>query len=247
MTDENSSRPDNVPDNAPQSQEEAAVSGHSDFAGPLSEQAEELDQQSLQAAAPDRAQLVTMAIVFEGGLGVLALLLTWLLGLRWPGSQLQWHLGQLLLALGTGTLLALLLLLGLRGGVPWLKEMARMLDLVLGPALKQCSLLDIVLIATLAGIGEELMFRCVVQAAVAAVVGGNWGMIAGLAVAAMSFGLLHPLTRAYIVLASIFGLLLGVLWLATDNLLVPIVAHGWYDSLALAYLARATASEKPAQ
>jgi membrane protease YdiL (CAAX protease family) len=49
---------------------------------------------------------------------------------------------------------------------------------------------------------------------------------------------MHPITRMYVVLCVLVGLYLGWLWMVTDNLLVPIVAHGAYDFFALVYLVR---------
>jgi membrane protease YdiL (CAAX protease family) len=77
--------------------------------------------------------------------------------------------------------------------------------------------------------GEELLFRGVVQN-----ISQEWlGPLGGLALASVLFGLVHPLTRAYFVAASVIGVYLGWLWLATDNLLVPIIAHGLYDFVIL--------------
>jgi membrane protease YdiL (CAAX protease family) len=50
------------------------------------------------------------------------------------------------------------------------------------------------------------------------------------------FGLAHPISTTYAVLASLIGIYLGFLFVATDNLLVPIVTHAAYDFLALVYL-----------
>ena len=61
----------------------------------------------------------------------------------------------------------------------------------------------------------------------------------GLLAASVLFGLAHPITPAYAVLAAMIGVYLGWLWLAFDkNLLVPITAHALYDFLALIYLVR---------
>jgi membrane protease YdiL (CAAX protease family) len=60
--------------------------------------------------------------------------------------------------------------------------------------------------------------------------------VPGLLLASLLFGLLHPLTVMYFVLASLVGVYLGCWQLATDNLLVVIVAHALYDFVALVYL-----------
>ncbi len=56
--------------------------------------------------------------------------------------------------------------------------------------------------------------------------------------ASILFGLAHPLTTGYAVMAAIFGVYLGLLWLWSGNLLVAITAHAIYDFLALLYLVR---------
>jgi membrane protease YdiL (CAAX protease family) len=52
------------------------------------------------------------------------------------------------------------------------------------------------------------------------------------------FGLAHPMSTTYVVLATVVGVYLGGLLLVTDNLLAPIVAHAAYDFVALVYLVR---------
>jgi membrane protease YdiL (CAAX protease family) len=49
---------------------------------------------------------------------------------------------------------------------------------------------------------------------------------------------MHPMTPAYAVLASLAGAYLGWAYLATENLLVPVLAHALYDFTALVYLLR---------
>jgi membrane protease YdiL (CAAX protease family) len=57
-----------------------------------------------------------------------------------------------------------------------------------------------------------------------------------LAVTSGLFGLLHPITPAYIVMAGLLGAYLGAVWIVTGNLLTVIVAHALYDFLALRIL-----------
>jgi membrane protease YdiL (CAAX protease family) len=95
-----------------------------------------------------------------------------------------------------------------------------------------------VVIALLAGVGEELLFRGVVLQAMSDVVGPEWGPWVGLAASSIVFGAAHLLTPAYGVLAGLIGFYLGGLWLATGTLTVPIVAHAMYDFVALWYLAK---------
>jgi membrane protease YdiL (CAAX protease family) len=84
-------------------------------------------------------------------------------------------------------------------------------------------------IGAAAGIGEEWLFRGIVQP------------LTGLAAASVLFGLAHVASIRMLpfgVWASGMGLVMGTLALITGGLLAPIVAHGVYDMLALEYIRR---------
>jgi membrane protease YdiL (CAAX protease family) len=105
------------------------------------------------------------------------------------------------------------------------------------PLFRGLSLPEILLVAALAGLGEEMLFRGAAQPWLARVTGS---IPVGLLLASALFGLAHPLSRTYVVLAAAIGLYFGGLLLATDNLLAPIVAHAAYDLFAIVYLLRTT-------
>jgi uncharacterized protein len=113
----------------------------------------------------------------------------------------------------------------------------RLVDLVveqLGPALATRSAAQLALLAALAGIAEEFLFRGVIQAALT-----HWlPEITALFLASALFGLAHFVTPTYALLAAGAGLYLGTLYLLQGNLLVPVVAHAVYDFVALLYLVR---------
>jgi membrane protease YdiL (CAAX protease family) len=93
-----------------------------------------------------------------------------------------------------------------------------------------------VLLSLVAGVGEEVLFRGVIQAGLAERVPA-WVAVG---VASLLFGAAHWLTASYAVLAALIGVYLGVLFLVTDNLLVPAVTHALYDIAALSILVRLT-------
>ena len=88
--------------------------------------------------------------------------------------------------------------------------------------------------ALLAGLGEETLFRGVIQPALAA----HLPLAAAVATTGALFGLAHWITPTYALLAGLVGAYLGVLFVVSDNLLVPILAHALYDVVALALLVR---------
>lgn len=80
---------------------------------------------------------------------------------------------------------------------------------------------DLLWLAILPGLSEELFFRGVVLAAI----GFNWW---GLLVSSATFGALHwsgPRHWPYAIWAGVVGLSLGASAIATQNLVVPVLAH----------------------
>jgi membrane protease YdiL (CAAX protease family) len=98
----------------------------------------------------------------------------------------------------------------------------------------QASLGQLAMVSILAGVGEELLFRGVIQT----VIGWWTPPIAALVITALLFGLLHALSKIYFVLATVIGLGLGWMTWYYHDLVGPMVAHSVYDFLALLYLSR---------
>jgi uncharacterized protein len=180
-------------------------------------------------------QFAFAAATFEGSLVAVAIILGWLFHqpplktFRFDPNDAAWGL------------VATLPLLGILWGclkTPWkpLQEITRILDETLVPLFQGCGLTQLAIIAALAGVGEEMLFRGIVQTFAAEQIGQPYGVWGGLLVSAVVFGLLHTVTTTYAVMAGLIGLFLGWLWLATGNLLTPMIAHGAYDFVALVYL-----------
>jgi len=194
---------------------------------------DELQQQ--RWAQADRFALT--AALFEGALAVAAVVLGWALGIdpvesfRWNGAAVVWGIAAIAPLLG-------LLAWSMRSSWRPLRSLRRFFDISIVPLFQPLSIVQLAVLSILAGVGEELLFRGIVQAGIAHGIGGMVGTAIGLIAAAMLFGFAHALSPAYFVLATLIGFYLGAIWLWTDNLLTPIIAHAGYDFLALCYLAR---------
>jgi hypothetical protein len=94
-------------------------------------------------------------------------------------------------------------------------------DFYLELVLKPLVLPDLIWLGLLPGMSEELLFRGVMLPAI--------GLNAvGVVATSLLFGILHlsgSQQWPYVIWASVVGLLLGFSAVATDNLLVPILAH----------------------
>ena len=100
------------------------------------------------------------------------------------------------------------------------------------PLFRGATWIDFALIALLAGLGEEALFRGLIQPGLA-----RWlGIVPAILLTSLLFGAVHWVTPMYALLAGAIGVYLGLFALVSGNLLVPIIIHALYDFIALAYL-----------
>lgn len=181
------------------------------------------------------------ALLFEALLIPLALGIAWLIGLR-PWDDLLLSVEIVLLA-GLATL-PLLLLFNRRllHRFAWARNLEDTVRRLLMPLFRDSGPAGIALVAALAGLGEELLFRGVLQAGLS-----EWlGPASGLLLASLLFGLAHCITPAYLVLATLMGLYMGLLYQWSGNLLLPVLVHALYDWIAIRhYQQRARAEAQP--
>lgn len=174
-----------------------------------------------------------MFIALEASCALLAVGLGWLLGVDlW--KRVDWS--PRVLALGTfGAVPILIVAAGVaRSNWTPIRRLMRLVDELIVPFFSGWSVWEMALVSAAAGVGEELLFRGVLQSFVEE----RLGIAAAITIASVVFGLAHYLTTAYAALALMIGAYLGWLFLATGNLAVPMVTHGVYDFLALVWLTR---------
>lgn len=177
--------------------------------------------------------VVRLTLVVEGALVLLALGLGVITDLP-PFGTLSFTVASCLLGL-----LATLPLLGFLYwslATRWsaiVRLRTKVVELVV-PMFADCSVAHLAVVALAAGIGEEALFRGVLQPLADRFV----PTAAAVGAVAMLFGLAHAVTRTYAVLAGLIGLYLGWLLIVSGTLLVPIVVHALYDFVALLVLVR---------
>lgn len=169
--------------------------------------------------------LVTVVLV-ETGLFILALGLSWYTGLSLsPGPLLS---GVALGLLATLPPWWLIIRLG-RSRRGWARALLDWVDRNLGPLFRDCSVPSLAVIALMAGLGEELLFRGILQQGLQ----GWLGPWSGLLLASLAFGIAHGVNRLYLFFGCLMGLYLGLLYWFTGSLLAVVLAHAFYDFLAL--------------
>ncbi len=192
------------------------------------------------------------AVIFESALGLLALFLGWLIGPdaralvpKIDFGQIDWATwSPIVTGLLYGTLAAIpmLLMIAVLRRLPLesVRKLEKLSDDGMLKLLLKLGPVELLLISVCAGVGEELLFRGWLMQWLSGAPGevGPVEIGVGLVGSSIAFGLVHPITKLYIFVASIIGLYLGVLLLLSGNLLVPIAAHAAYDAAQLMLTAR---------
>jgi membrane protease YdiL (CAAX protease family) len=176
---------------------------------------------------------VWLGTAFELGLGLLAAVLAHCLSID-PWRQISFGVIPVL-GYTTGCLpLLIALAFLLRSNWQILRELRGFVDTFVLPLFDDAHIVELAILCAAAGFGEELLFRGVLQP-----IGVKYlGLYGGVLVVNVLFSLLHPFSIAYLVLACLIGCYMSVLYVATDNLLAPMIVHGLYDFVALVWMMR---------
>ncbi|MBX9792365.1 MAG: CPBP family intramembrane metalloprotease [Pirellulales bacterium] len=177
-------------------------------------------------------------LVLEATCVPLALALGWLLGVD-PTASMAWSSWAIGLGVAAAAPAWVIVVAAHRWRPSLFESMMRLVDELLVPAFRNWTSVELLLVSLLAGVGEELLFRGLLQQALI----GPLGLWGALVAAALVFGVVHALSASYAVFATLMGAYLGWLWMASGNLAVPIAAHAAYDFLTLAWLVRSAPLE----
>jgi membrane protease YdiL (CAAX protease family) len=193
---------------------------------------DELPESPESEAEARRQTVVLLAILIEGGLLAGASVLGWILD-RPPLRHFEWTWQAVLWGVAATIPPLLFFVVFLRWPLGPLKRIQRFTEEIIRPLLSPCSVIDLFGISVLAGLGEEMLFRGVLQDAFS-----SWFNVwIGVIAASLLFGILHSITFTYALLAALMGAYLGCVWLYADhNLLVIVIAHALYDFVVLLWL-----------
>ncbi len=182
----------------------------------------------------ERGGLMWMALLFESGLVVLAFAFGWFPDI-WPIDHFAVRPKDLALGFAGTVPLLLAFWWMYRSSLPAFKRIRVFLIETLGPTIAQTRWYDVVLLAILAGLCEEVFFRGFLQVWLS-----QWGVEVGLIASSIVFGLVHAITLTYFLLTLLAGLYLGAVFLLCDsNLLAPMLVHALYDYVAFVVIIKA--------
>jgi len=173
-----------------------------------------------------------MTLALEGGLLVAAGLLALPLEKHfWDGASFS--TAAVATGILVGVILIALVLAFVESPVRITSTIRRDVDNIVG-LFQQATLFDLLLVSVLAGVCEEAFFRGFLQLLLLE----HLGTATAVLLASVVFGLLHWVSPAYALFATILGLGFGCLYVLTDNIVIPMVAHAAYDFVALLYAMR---------
>lgn len=176
------------------------------------------------------------ACYFESALILVAIFLGWVADI----NPFEWIIfSERALINGIlGTLpLCLLFLASHQMRLKSLQSIKDILKQTLGPSLVGRHWTDLFVLAMIAGISEEILFRGVIQPWLE----NSWGVLAGLLLSSLIFGFIHAVTFLYFVMATAVSIYLGLYldYGPIRNLLTPIIIHGLYDFFAFVVIVHA--------
>ncbi len=182
-----------------------------------------------------KADFFKMACLFESSLIVVALILGLIADIN-PLADLWFS--EYSLALGIAGTLPLFMVFGALYQMyfPAMEKIKQLMLDTMGGSMHKLHWGDLFVLAVIAGISEELLFRGVLQPWIEQA----WGWTAGLLISNILFGLVHAVTPLYALLAGLVGIYLGLSldYGGVRNLMVPMVIHGFYDFIAFLVIIR---------
>ena len=119
--------------------------------------------------------VVVLLALLEGALAPLALAVGWLLS-QPPLSGFAWSIRDAAIGVAAALPMLALLVIALRWPIGPLARIRRFLDARLGPVLRDRHWSDLALVSLAAGVGEEMLFRGVLQGALSRWLGPGSGL-----------------------------------------------------------------------
>jgi len=205
------------------------------FSSPPSDPSDPSDPSKPNPPSPWKT--LSSVLGFELGLGVVAVILAAFLGIDlW--ARMSFDLATINVAvLSTIPLLGAMLMLT-QSKWKWVRFLHEPIHTHMMPLLRNLPTGGLLMIACAAGVGEELLFRGLIQQGLS-----DWGGAGvGLVLASLLFGAAHALNRYYALVTFVMGLYLGLLYQASENIVLVMLVHALYDWVALRFL---LATSKP--
>ena len=113
-------------------------------------------------------------------------------------------------------------------------ESIHSLSLMLHQLFKHFTWTHIIIISVLAGIGEEVLIRGALQSFLVS----SSSPLIGIIVTSFIFGLLHCVTKIYVLVTFLLGLVFAVVFYITDSMILVMLGHVVYDIFAFSMIVK---------
>ncbi|MCO8122066.1 CPBP family intramembrane metalloprotease [Stieleria sp. TO1_6] len=216
----------------------------------------ELNEDTSPAEDPPDEFLFVWACGFELAIGLVGLTIAWVVGFDARAyidriDEIAWRSIAIQSGIGVLAAIPMLIVIALLMKIPH-ESISAIKRLSENPTMKvllSLSRAELLMLSICAGIGEELAFRgCLLpwltalQDPTATTINpftvgdsfqlANPSLLAtAVLFSSIAFGMLHPITKLYVLVATLMGIYFAMLLVVTDSLLVPIVAHAAYDAV----------------
>ena len=193
----------------------------------------------------DRGSFLNSAVLVQGSLILLSMLLTWGTGIN-PMKVLDLSWAAFFFGIAATLPMLLLCFFTYRSRQRGLRRIREFLVGTIGPILVQCCWYDLIMLALLAGLSEEILFRGILQPWLFdQLVEFRWfpqPEWLSIGLVNLIFGMAHLVTPMYGVLAWFIGCYLSFVqqFSPNQNLLSPIVTHAFYDWIMFYVIIRST-------
>lgn len=178
--------------------------------------------------------------LFSIGFIVLALGVGWVLGVS-PLQNLNWRWPDLFIGAAAALPMFLFFLFAIRVPIQAFQKIKQFLLDELGPRIENGTILELFILSIFIGLGEEMLFRGVLQSWAS-----QYGVVVAIIFTNLLFGIVHSVTRLYVVIATLMGVYLSLLLVlfSPQNLLIPITTHTIYDFLCFISIMRLYRQQK---
>ncbi|MDR2345158.1 MAG: CPBP family intramembrane metalloprotease [Planctomycetaceae bacterium] len=189
---------------------------------------------------PDR--FFQYAILFEGGLGIIALFFSILCGLNlWYG--VNFGITEIFSIFIFTVPLLVCYFISVILPFESIRGIKRLIYKFFQEYMSQLTILQLAVIAIVAGLGEELFFRGLLQYGLCTTIDTwtkdtirfgteywiNYRLALIIIFVSILFGAAHAMTKMYFFLAFIISIYLGIIMIQTGNIIIPIAVHAIYD------------------
>ncbi|QDT91274.1 CPBP family intramembrane glutamic endopeptidase [Gimesia algae] len=195
-----------------------------------------------ETTAPEQQSFILGGSLISIGIIVIAFGVGWGLGVS-PLANLNWNWMDLLIGALAALPLYLFFFWTAKLPIKSFQQIQQFLLEELGPRVEHGKVWELFILCIFIGLGEEMLFRGVLQSWAT-----QYGVVAAIIFTNILFGVLHSITRLYVIVATLMGVYMSLLLIlfTPQNLLIPVTTHTVYDFMCFMYVMRVYRQQKEA-